>query len=693
MRSLDVLMKPRSIAIIGASADVTRIGGRPIRYLREGGFAGAIYPISASRDEVQGLRAYRSVEDVPGEVDCAVLALPTDAALGAIQSCARKGVGGVVVLSAGFAEMGDEGRLVQDQMLAVGRAHDMRLLGPNCLGMYNLSTSAYLTFTGAFDDVKGTNGRLGIVSQSGGYAGELVIIAKKMGLTFGSWVTTGNEMDIEAGEVIRYFADSPDVDVITAYLEGIRSRDSFIAGLEAAKRNRKPVIVMKVGRSEQGAKAAAAHTASLAGSDAVYDAVLERYGAYRARTTEEMLDIAYAASRGIFPKSNRVVILTASGGIGVQATDFAEDEGLNPGPVPEDVRAKITEMVPNAATQNPIDLTGALAHHPELFAQGLEVTLESGAFDMAYMNIGVLAGLAYAIKPLVDSLSAAAVRFPDVPKALSVLAPPEAIAAYEAAGYLQFGEPARALRALAALGHFPKAWDRPLPIAPDLSGCPRIAAGAALSEAEAKALLAQAGVAVPTEYLVQDAAGALAAGASIGRQVAIKVVSADLPHKTDVGGVALDVAIENAGTVLETMASTVAEKAPHAKIEGYLVTPMLTGGVECFVGVRRDPLFGPVVVFGLGGVAVELYRDVTSRLAPVDEAEALDMIDSVKGSALLKGFRGRPKADCAALAKAIVSISNLALANAETVDTIEVNPLLVLNEGEGVVALDAVITR
>lgn len=693
MSSTDVFMRPTSVAVIGASNDKTRIGGRPIRYLKEGGFSGSIYPINPSREEVQGLRAYPSVEDAPGPVDCAIIATPAETVLAAVQSCAKKGVKGIVILSAGFAELGTAGQQMQDEFVSVARAHGMRIIGPNCLGLFNTASNSFLTFSGVYDDVVGTSGRIGLVSQSGGYAGELVTLAKRVGLNFGAWITTGNEADVEAGEIIGAFAEDDNIDVILAYLEGVRNRDTLISGLEAASAKRKPVIVIKSGRSGQGALAAAAHTASLAGADAVYDAVFARYGAYRARTTEEMLDVAYAASRGVFPAGKRLVVLTGSGGIGVLAADFAQDEGLQMAALPDDARSAILEMVPNAGMHNPIDLTAKLAHDPELYARALDCTLASGKFDMAYLNIGVLAGMPYAAMRLVDSLTPVAARYPHIPMGVGVMAGPETISLYEKGGFLQYLEPARALRSLTALHHFSQAWSRTLPIPPTFdTAMPEIPAGKTLSEAEAKRYVAAAGIRVPEECLVQDAAAAIQAATRIGQAVAIKVVSADLLHKTEVGGVALDVAVADAGARVEEMRASVASHAPDARIDGFLITPMLRGGVECFVGTHIDPVFGVTVTFGLGGIAVELYRDVTTRVAPIDTAEALDMIGSTKGSALLQGYRGRAKADIEALADAIVKIARLAEANADRIGTIEINPLLVLDRGEGVIALDAVVT-
>lgn len=689
--SLDLLLRPRSVAMIGASGDVTRIGGRALRHLKEVGFTGDIFPVNPARDEVQGLKAYRMLEDIPGKVECAVLALPTEAVLPAIEACARKGVGAAVIFSAGFAEMGEQGELLQQRLVAIARAANMRLLGPNCLGLYNLHANSFLSFSGIFDDVRGTAGRLGLVSQSGGYAGEAVKSAQEIGLNFGVWITTGNESDIGLGEAMEHLARSDDVDVVVGYIEGVRDRRSFFEALAVAHARRKPVVVLKVGRTEQGAKAAASHTASLAGADDVYDAVFDRYGVYRARTTEEMLDVAYAASRGQYPKGNRLAILTTSGGIGVQSADFAADERLDVSAASGGVQQQLIAISPNGAPFNPIDLTGQVANDPPMFARAIEIVLGSGEYDMAYANVGLIAGLPFLRKPLVESLSETAARFARVPVALSVTAPPETVAEYADAGYLCYREPARAIKALAALASFPKAWDRPLPTSLTIAGMPSIEAGKAHSEASAKALLAQVGVPSPAEHLVQDAAGAQAAARSIGCNVAIKVVSTDILHKTEIGGVALDVAPQDAGRCLEAMEAKVIEAMPDARIEGYLVSPMLTGGTECIVGVHADPVFGPVIMFGLGGITVELMKDVTTRLAPVSEAEALEMIRSVRTFPLLDGFRGRAKADIGALARAISNLSLLAAANAATVRTIEVNPLLVQDEGAGVMALDAVI--
>jgi len=689
-RGLNALLQPRSVAMVGASTDVTRIGGRALRHLRESGFTGEIFPVNPGRSEVQGLKAWSTIDEIPGRPDCAVLALPTDAVLPAVAACARKGVSAAVIFSAGFAEMGGAGEQLQEEIRRIAQQAGMRLLGPNCLGLYNLHAKTFLSFSGIFDDVKGTVGRLGLVSQSGGYAGEVVKSAQEVGLDFGVWITTGNEVDVGIGEAMHHLATNPDVDVVVGYIEGVRDSRSFYSALAAAHERRKPVVLLKVGRTEQGARAAASHTASLVGSDSVYDAAFERYGAYRARTTEEMLDVAYAASRGRYPAGRRLAILTNSGGIGVQAADFAADEQLETPTASPAVQQRLLELSPNGAPINPIDLTGQVANDPPMYANALEAVLASGEFDMVYCNVGLIAGLPFIQTPLLESLTAGAARCPQMPIAISVTAPAEIVAQYADAGFICIREPARAVQALAALDRFARTWQRPLPGPVVRDDLPVVAAGTRFSEAAAKKLLGRIGVPSPAEYVVVDGKSAEVAADAIAGPVAVKVVSPDILHKSDVGGVALDVEPADAAARVDAMLTQVRGAVPDARIEGCLITPMITGGTECIVGVHVDPVLGPAIMFGLGGIAVELLKDVATRLAPVCEDEALAMIRAIRSHPLLEGYRGRRKADIPALARAISRISALAAAN-PAITTIEVNPLLVLDEGQGVMALDAVI--
>lgn len=689
---LDHLFNPRSVAIFGASSDSTRISGRPVRYLKEGGFAGSIYPINTARAEVQGLRSFPSIGAIAEQVDAAIIALPPDAAMEAARAAAAHGVRQLVIFSAGFAEIGEAGQARQLELGRIARAHGMRVLGPNCLGAFSVHSGAFLTFSGVFDDVKGTRGRFGLVSQSGGYAGEVLKSARTRGVEFGTWVTTGNEADIEFGEVLSALARNPDVDAIVGYIEGIRSAQNFLQGLDEARLARKPVILLKVGRTAEGAMAAASHTASLAGADDVYDMVFREYGVHRARTTEDMLDIAYALRRGVYPQSRRLAILTNSGGLGIQAADYASDENLQVPPTPPEAQAKILECLPNASTLNPVDTTGQVANEPEKMGVAADAMLATGLYDSAYVNIGLIGGLSFIVKPLLQTFQKVAYTHSDKLIAVTVTAPPEVVSAYEEVGLLNFSEPSRAIRAISALSGIREAWDRP-PAATVVTGgsFPSLPTGRALNEIEAKRVLNLIGIPCPDEVMVSDAAAAAAHVSGHGGRFAIKVVSADVLHKTETGGVALDVSAPDVEQAVSTMIGAVHTALPKVRIEGFLITPMISGGVECLVGVHNDPVFGPVIMFGIGGVAVELYRDVVARRVPVTVEQAEAMICEIRGFALLDGFRGAPKADIKALASAISAVSRLADANRDRIMTIEINPLRVMPVGQGVIALDGVI--
>lgn len=689
--ALDALFNPKSVAIIGASTDATRISGRPVRYLKESGFAGKIFPVNSKNKTVQGLPAFATVDDIEESLDAAIIALPPAQALQAARDCANRGVRQVVMFSAGFAEAGPEGVARQNELALVAKTAGMRILGPNCLGAFSVHSGAFLTFSGVFDDVRGTKGRFGLVSQSGGYAGEVLKSALARGVAFGTWVTTGNEADISFGEVLTSMAADPNVDTILGYIEGVRDAENLIAGLEAAKQARKPVIILKVGRTAAGAAAAASHTASLAGEDAIYDVIFKEFGVYRARTTAEMLDVAYATKRGVFPINRDIAIVTNSGGLGIQSADYAADYGMTVADIPDDAQAKISAVLPFASPQNPVDTTGQVANDPKSFGTVVDAILDTGKFGSSYVNIGLIGGLPFLIDPLIDVFSGVSRAHSEKIIAVTVTAPTEVVVRYEAAGMLAFPDPASAICGLAALTSFAEFWRKDAgKAAPKFADFPtvKLSANTSFSEVEGKAVLAKIGIPAPAEHVFADAAHVAELPDA---EYAVKVISPDILHKSDVGGVALNISARDVPKTIENIAARVGSAAPEAKIDGYLVGQMLTDGVDCIVGVHRDPVFGPVIMFGLGGVTVELYGDVTTRRAPVSIADAHEMIREIRGWPLLNGYRGAPKADIDAMAKAISAVSKLAAENADVIKTIEVNPLRALAVGHGVVALDAVI--
>jgi len=686
-RSLDRLLQPSSIAIIGASDEPSRIGGRPLAYLLAAGFPGPIYPVNSKRQTVQGLTAYPTIADVPGKVDLAVIAVAAAQAVAAVGECAARGVGAAVIFTAGFAEVGPAGAVLQDRIAAIARESGMRVLGPNCLGLFGTEHGFYATFTTTLDRGLPKPGSLSIVSQSGAFGSHLFYAAAGRGLGMRYWIATGNEADVDVAECLHWVAEDPGTSVIMAYTEGVKDAARFIGALKAAHAQRKPVIFMKVGRSELGAAAITSHTASLAGADAIYDAVLRQYGAYRARTAEEMVDVAYAASRGVYPASDRLGLITISGGVGALMADEAADRGLAVPPMPEAAQSRLKALIPFASPRNPVDLTAQPFNDIALVARNLEIMLREGGYDSVVAFFTSVAGSPAIAEPLRRVIRDLRGIRPDCLFVLSALIPDALKAAYEADGVPVFEDPSRAVAAVAALTGFGR-WFRQPSAAPMPPSRPKSAIPPDLGEHGAKRLLADWGIPVLAERLVRNADEAAAAFAAIGGPVVLKIASPDIRHKTEVGGVLLD--LRDAESVRRGYAALTAA-APPARIEGVLVAPYVTGGVETIIGVKRDPVFGPVVMVGLGGVFVEVLQDVALRLAPIDRAEAMAMIGEIRGRAVLDGARGRPPADIEALAAALAALSQFAAAYADDIESVDINPLLVLSRGQGAVALDALI--
>lgn len=688
--SLDHLFRPNSVAILGASDDATRISGRPVRYLIEGGFRGGIYPVNPNRETVQGLKAYKSLADLPEVPDIALLAVPAGLTEQAVRDCVEKGVKGAVIFSAGYAESGEEGLAIQGRIASIAREGGLRLLGPNCLGIFNPQIGFYGTFTQSLDRDMPKPGPLGIVSQSGAYGSHIAYLARERGIGINFWITTGNEADVDVAESLQWMAAQPDVKVIMAYVEGIRDGARFRAALELARRNHKPIVMMKVGRSAIGAKAASSHTASLAGSDAIYDALFRQYGVHRATTTEEQIDVAYACARGIFPKGNKLGVVTLSGGAGVLISDAAERHGLDVAPMPAEAQKTLKTLLPFASVENPVDTTAQALNDMNLLARNMEVILEDGGYDVLLGFFSTVPNTRTLSGPLRDAIAKGCARFPDRLIAMSMIGDPDVVAAYETKGFLVFEDSDRAVLALAALTRFATAFDRVSTAATVVPATP--IGAAALSEHAAKALLGKAGIPFLDERLTASAQEAGEAADAIGYPVVMKIVSPDIEHKTEIGGVLVglsDRAAVEAGHA--TLLARAAQHRPDAAIEGVLVAPMAGKGVETIIGVSRDPVFGPAVMFGLGGVHVEVLKDVTFRLAPFARDEAMRMIDGIRGRALLAGVRGAAPSDVDALADVLVRISQFAAAHADDIETIDLNPVLVLPAGEGVVALDALV--
>lgn len=686
---LDALFAPRGVAVVGASDEPSRIGGRPIHYMRRAGFAGALYPVNPRRETVQGLPAFPALDTLPGPVDVVVVAVPAPLVVETARQAAAIGSRVCLVFSSGFAEAGAEGAARQAELAAVARDTGMRVIGPNCLGMFAVASGFYPTFSSSLEASLPSPGGLSIASQSGAFGSHLAYLARERGLGLRTWISTGNESDVDVAELIGLLADDPETRVIMAHAEGVRDGARLTASLDRARAAGKPVLFMKVGRTAIGAAAAQSHTAALAGVDAVYDGVLAQHGAWRARTTEELVDVAYAASRGVLPASDRLGIVTISGGAGAMMADAADEAGLDVAPMPEAAQRRLKELLPFAAPRNPVDITAQAFNDMSLVTQNLRLMLAEGGYDMIVAFFTMVASAPMFVEPVRAALRAGLEGFEDRLVALCLLGPEAVKRRYAEDGLLVFEDAHRAIAALAALRRLAALAGRERRVPPVPPAAP-LPAGP-VTEPEALRLLAGAGIPVVPGRLVTSAAGAAEAAAALGGRVALKIVAAGIVHKTEAGGVALNVAPAAAAEAYAALVDRVRAQRPDAAVDGVLVSPMAADGVEMILGVQHDPVFGPVVMLGLGGILAEVFRDVAFRAAPFDAEEARRMIDGLRGRALLDGVRGAPPSDVDALAEAASRLSVFAASQAGRIESIDLNPVRVLPRGEGVVALDAYV--
>jgi acetate---CoA ligase (ADP-forming) len=593
--------------------------------------------------------------------------------------------------------MGEAGEALQDRIRAIAAETGIRVLGPNCLGAVSVAERAIATFSVVLESAMPKAGTLGIVSQSGNLGSYAMLLVHERGVGVSRFMTTGNECDVDAADGIAFTARDPSTSVILCVLETCRNPGRLIAALNEAKTAGKPVLVLKIGASEAGQAAAASHTGALAGSDAVFDAVLRRAGAYRVRSLEELVDLGQAlvaVGTDRLPKGRRVAVLVASGGFGVMLADAATQRGLTLPAPSEATQRRITEIVPYASPRNPIDATAQMGARGEVLGEMLSAIMEDPCFDTLILLISASLYLPRLRGVFMEALAAMRQRHPDRVIALCVHGPADATAELGTMGYpCTDGVEATCavVAGLVGVGERLNApgWEPSVlpPLLPPLPAVQTLA-----TEAGAKQALASAGMPVLVEKVAATADEAAEYAAAIGFPVVLKIVSPDLPHKTEVGGIALNLAdavsVRNAA---RAMLTRVAAAAPQARIDGLLVAPMVTGGTELILGTTQDPVFGPAVMVGLGGIYAEVFRDVAVRAAPVSRTEAEHMLRSLKCFPLLDGVRGLPKADVAAAAQAIVALSDFAATHADRIASIDINPLLVRQAGEGAVALDALI--
>ena len=708
MPDLDALFWPRAIALVGVSPDRTIIRGRIVEAVTLHGFDGPLYAVSRSHDEIAGIACYPSVEALPGPVDLAIITIPAEHVAATLRACAKHGVKAAVVISSGFGEeRGDAGAARQQVIADIAREFDMAVVGPNAEGFLNGRMPLAATFSPAVVHVE--NGLrpeasrargMAVVSQSGGIGFSFFHRGRPKAMNFSFVVSTGNEAGLDAMDIADYLVEDDGTAVVLAFLEGIRSPRMLLRVATRAAALRKPLIFAKVGRSEAAAAAAASHTASLAGAARSYDAVFRRYGIVPGEDQEHMVDVgaAFAFFGDRLPKGTRVGVLTPSGGAGAWLADVCELHGLSVPELDARTRAAIDRMLPAyGASRNPVDVTAQVIFTVG-YAPPLELLAAAPGID-AVLVAGSLSHARYIERDFENLVRIG--RSVDKPVIFCgyTRADPRAVELLARAGFPCTTSMANAAKAVLAMNEyraflerFDGATSRPGradgSLVRELSDAGE---GAVVCEHDAKTLLSSRGVGgIPAGALALDAGEAARIAGELGGPVAMKVQSGDIPHKSESGGIALGVeGAAAAHAAFERVTGNARAFAPGAVIRGVRVERMADPGVEVIVGVSRDPDFGPMLAVGLGGVLVELLDDVVLSPAPVDAAEAREMLRGLRGRRILDGVRGAPPADIDALVALLVSVSELAASAGDALEALDLNPVIVHPRGRGVTVADA----
>jgi len=701
MPDISKMLWPKSIAVVGASSDTKGLRGRILEIMLSHPYAGTVYPVSRSAAEVQGVKAYSSVEALPERVDLAILIIPAEFIVAELERCGRAGVPAAVILSSGFAEEpGERGACMQAEIAAIARRYDMAVSGPNTEGFANIAAGLCATFSPALDKKSGAisparalgTGQVSVISQSGGVGFAFFDRARPRNLQFRHIVTTGNEAALEVADVFDYLIDEGGTDVFLLLLEDVKTPATFIRAAEKALRAGKPVIVGKIGQSEPGVRAVASHTAALAGSRDAYCAVFERYGLIEGRDFDEMLDFAtgFLACGDRLPAGNRVAICTSSGGAGVWMTDACAAVGLDVPVLDDETRKAIDVHIPSYGTsQNPIDST-AQGVHQLGYAAFAQMAARSPLIDAVV--VVVTARRSAFLENDLDKLKTLKAESRKPVFMWTYTLPSErSVEILNEAGYPLFiGAPgcARTLRAMAdyrrlreQISANPSTLAAQHP-ARDTVRSKLLASGPVLTEWQARPLLAAYGIGIAeTGRLVHTAKEARAAVEALDCAVALKVQSPDIAHKTEAGAVLLNIAPGAATDAYRRVLANARTHAPDARIDGVLVQPMQPQGREMLLGITRDQRWGPMLMLGLGGVLVEVLNDTVLAPVPFDRAQAVALIWRLKGAAILKEHRGRPAADVEALADLMVRLSRFAADHSDIVAEIDLNPVIVHADG------------
>ncbi|MCD6519501.1 MAG: acetate--CoA ligase [Anaerolineae bacterium] len=689
---LDMFFNPRSIAVVGASENPQKLGHAILANLIDSGFPGRLYPVNPKAEEILGLKCYRSVLDIPGALDLIVVVIPSKFVSSVLEEAGQKGVQGAIIISAGFREAGAEGAEREKQLLEIARRYGMRIVGPNCLGIIDTLVPMNASFAAGTP----SKGNIAFMSQSGALCTAILDYALAENIGFSHFVSLGNKADVDEVSLLEAWRDDPDTDVIIAYIEGLRDGAEFIRQARKTARQ-KPIVAVKSGRTASGSKAVSSHTGSLAGSDAAYDAAFLQSGVLRADSVQELFDYSTAFAYQPLLQGNRIAIVTNAGGPGVMATDALERNGLVLAQLQPETEQVLAGALPPAANiHNPVDVLGDA--RADRYEKALETVLHDPGVD------GALIILTPQTSTEIVKTAEALVRVSkvsDKPITACWMGKKEVSAGIEVLAQNHVPNYPFPERAVAALGAMYKYWlwkQQPEPrieafdvdkeAVAELLKRVRQEGRNSIGDAEAQTILKAYGITTPQSKVAATPEEAVAYCEEIGYPVVMKIASPDILHKSDVGGII--VGVKNAEEVRQSFA-TLVERArahrPDATIWGCQIQEMVTDAREIIIGMNRDPQFGPLMMFGLGGIYVEVLKDVTFRVAPMSREQAREMVESIRSYKLLTGVRGQPPADIDAVVETILRVSQLVV-DFDEIAELDINPLLVREEGKGAVAVD-----
>lgn len=687
---LSPLLQPGSIAMIGASTNPARIGGMPLDLLKHFGYLGEVFPINPKYDEVQGYRCYPDIESLPNAPDLVVLAIGAEDVTAMLRRCHQRGVKAAIVYASGFAEMGGAGVVLQDELECFAEESGMVVAGPNCMGFANLNQKAFTAFASVFKSVPPQEqvGRVSLITQSGNVCSVMFGLMRKLGINVSQFINTGNEACVEFAEYLEFLAQDEQTDCVVGYIEQLRNGPRFIDAALACARADKPLILYKAGETEKGSEAVRSHTSALAGNLALYKAAFRQLNIIPGQDFTQMADLAWLSGFRQRTGGKRIAVVTLSGALGAILADKFIGAGLDVPTLPAELQQSLRDGIPDyGMVTNPIDVTGNIVNNPDFVRSVFGALASTDVVDVVvvYASGSLLDRMA---EPMMEICAKHSRLFVAIDtgnaKCRDQLAQ---------AGIPVFTDLGRAVQALAPYCHWldgragVRRWAE-LRASAGQQVVQRKIRG--LNEYETKQLLGEFGVPAVPEAPAATAAEAVAAAARIGYPVVLKILSADIAHKTEAGGVRLNLQNEaEVASAFEQILISARQYAPSAKIDGVLVQPMSRGVAELIAGVTHDPVFGAALTVGLGGVLTELYRDVSHRLLPVDEALVGEMLQELKAYPLLDGFRGRPKADVAAARRGIAALSKASGALGDDAQEIEVNPLQVREDGA--VAIDALL--